>query len=134
MKMTVFIRLVESKMMGLVQSLKGRQAILVPGRCIAGSVRVADNRKKRWGKRNKIAVLEPKPSLLEKLVEFDEMRRRALEITARKCYTLSHDATVKLATLQVISVEIPQQTGIFLENLHFATFQLRMRKLKYLVR
>nr|MDO8100401.1 hypothetical protein [Candidatus Njordarchaeota archaeon] len=39
---------------------------------------VTNYRKKSWGKRNEIAAPEPKPSLLEKLVQYDKTGRRAL--------------------------------------------------------
>jgi hypothetical protein len=35
-------------------------------------------RKRSWDKKNEIAAPEPKPSLLEKLVQFDKTRRRSL--------------------------------------------------------
>jgi hypothetical protein len=39
---------------------------------------VTYNRKKSWGKKNEIVAPEPKPSLLEKLVQFDKTGRKAL--------------------------------------------------------
>jgi hypothetical protein len=39
---------------------------------------MANHRKKTWGRKNEIAAPEPKPSLLEKLVQFDKRGRKAL--------------------------------------------------------
>jgi hypothetical protein len=39
---------------------------------------VARDHKRSWSRKNEIAAPEPKPSLLEKMVQFDRTRRKSL--------------------------------------------------------